>query len=131
MNIILYILTLFVLSILDVTWLYAMGAQYKEWLGHLFAPKINLVPVVIFYALYTFGILYFVLFPAFTKGSAVYGVFISGALFGLFCYAAYDLTNHATMLRWPLAVTIIDMLWGALLTGLTSLIVFVIYKKFF
>lgn len=112
-----------------------MGAQYKAWLGHLFAPTVNFTPAVIFYLLYAFGIVYFVLTPALAKGltttQGAWGVFISGAIFGLLCYATYDLTNHATMLRWPLAVTIVDMIWGTLLTGLTSVIVFVLYKKFF
>ena len=135
MNTILYILTLLVLSVFDVTWLYTMGAQYKAWLGHLFAPTVNFTPAVIFYLLYAFGIVYFVLAPALAKGTTIasgaWTVFLSGAIFGLLCYATYDLTNHATMLRWPLVVTIVDMIWGTLLTGLTSVIVFVLYKKFF
>ena len=135
MNIILYILTLFILSIFDATWLYSTGAQYKVWLGHLFAPTVNFIPAIIFYLLYAFGIVYFVLAPAIAKGSSLadgfWGVLISGLLFGLICYATYDLTNNATMLRWPTIVTIIDMIWGATLTGLTSVIVFAIFKKFF
>ena len=31
-----------------------------------------------------------------------------GGLFGLFCYATYDLTNMATLKVWPLRVTLID-----------------------
>lgn len=135
MNTVLYILTLFVLSIFDITWLYTMGAQYKIWLGHLFAPTVNFVPAVIFYLLYTLGVVYFVIAPAIAKGATIsngtWGVLVSGLLFGLICYATYDLTNHATMLRWPTIVTIVDMIWGAVLTGLTSVIVFVLYKKFF
>lgn len=131
MNIILYIITLFVLSVLDIGWLYTMGAQYKVWLGHLFAPTVNFVPAIIFYLLYTAGVVYFVLLPALTRGGTMWGVFLSGALLGLLCYATYDLTNHATMLRWPLVVTVVDMIWGALLTGLASMITFVAYKKFF
>lgn len=135
MNTILYILTLLVLSVFDVTWLYTMGAQYKAWLGHLFAPTANFTPAVIFYLLYAFGIVYFVLAPALAKGTTIasgaWTVFLSGAIFGLLCYATYDLTNHATMLRWPTIVTVVDIVWGTLLTGLTSVIVFVVYKKFF
>ena len=134
MNIILYILTLFVLLIFDATWLYSTGAQYKVWLGHLFSPTVNFIPAIIFYLLYAFGIVYFILAPAIAKGSSladgIWGVLISGLLFGLICYATYDLTNNATMLRWPIIVTIIDMIWGTVLTGLTSVIVFAIFKKF-
>ena len=35
-----------------------------------------------------------------------------GAAFGLIAYGVYDLTNHATLARWPTAVTVADMLWG-------------------
>jgi uncharacterized membrane protein len=40
-----------------------------------------------------------------------------GALFGLFAYATYDLTNFATMKVWSLRVTLLDMGWGVLLTA--------------
>ncbi len=131
MNIILYAITLLALSVLDVAWLYTMGAQYKVWLGHLFAPTVNFIPAVIFYLLYGFGIVYFVLLPALTKGTSFWGVFVSGAVLGLLCYATYDLTNHATMLRWPAIVTVIDIAWGSLLTGTASVIAYAVYKNFF
>ena len=43
-----------------------------------------------------------------------------GALFGLVAYGTYDLTNAATLKGWSLTVTVVDMLWGSLLTGLSS-----------
>ena len=38
------------------------------------------------------------------------------ALFGLICYATYDLTNLATVKSWPLIVTVVDMIWGTILS---------------
>ena len=43
-----------------------------------------------------------------------------GALFGLVTYGTYDLTNAATLKGWSLTVTIVDMLWGAFLAGLSA-----------
>jgi hypothetical protein len=43
-----------------------------------------------------------------------------GALFGLVAYATYDLTNLATLQRWPIGVTLIDLAWGAFLTAATA-----------
>ena len=43
-----------------------------------------------------------------------------GALFGLVAYGTYDLTNLATIKGWSLKVTIIDLLWGGILTGTVS-----------
>jgi uncharacterized membrane protein len=37
-------------------------------------------------------------------------------------YATYDLTNHATLKNWPAIVTVVDMIWGALLTGVVAVI---------
>jgi uncharacterized membrane protein len=28
-------------------------------------------------------------------------------------FGVYDLTNYATLDRWPLALTVVDMAWGA------------------
>ena len=41
--------------------------------------------------------------------------------FGLVGYGVYDLTNQATLKTWPLALTLVDMAWGAFLTGLAAL----------
>jgi uncharacterized membrane protein len=123
MNIIIYLGTLVVLAILDAVWLFSMGTNYKTWLGHLFAPKVNFIPVIVFYLIYALGVTFFVTSPAFKNGTSLWTLFATGALFGLVAYATYDLTNQATLRAWPTTVTLIDMAWGALLTGLTSVIV--------
>ncbi len=128
MNIALYFYTLITLALIDAVWLFSTGAKYKEWLGHLFASTPNFIPAIIFYLLYTFGLVYFVINPALKNGASLAQVCITGALFGLIAYATYDLTNHATMKDWPYFVTIIDMVWGMILTGITSVIVVYISK---
>jgi uncharacterized membrane protein len=40
-----------------------------------------------------------------------------GALFGFCVYAAYDLTNLATLRGWPLTVSLVDLAWGAVVTA--------------
>ncbi|KKS35025.1 MAG: hypothetical protein UU97_C0003G0039, partial [candidate division WWE3 bacterium GW2011_GWD1_42_14] len=50
-------------------------------------------------------------------------------LFGLVCYATYDLTNQATINNWPTIVTVVDLIWGTLLTASVSGVVFVIASK--
>jgi uncharacterized membrane protein len=37
-------------------------------------------------------------------------------------YAAYDLTNLATIERWPVLVTVVDLAWGAALSGTASFV---------
>ena len=68
--------------------------------------------------------------PAIEKKSLTYAL-TAGAFFGLICYATYDLTNLATVKDWPLDVTIIDLIWGAFVSALTSVIVYFISSKLF
>jgi uncharacterized membrane protein len=62
------------------------------------------------------------------KGSWTYAL-LFGALFGLVCYATYDLTNLAIAKDWPLLVTIVDLIWGAVLAASVSTITYFIAKK--
>lgn len=130
MNIFLYIYTLLALAIMDAVWLFSTGAQYKKWLGHLFADTVNFVPAIIFYLVYTAGVVFFVVSPAIKNGAGPSSVLLSGALLGLVAYATYDLTNHATLQDWPLIVTMLDMVWGAVLTGVASIAAVYIYRHF-
>ena len=78
------------------------------------------MPAGIFYALYTFGIVYLVINPALSGGFGLIKVFCVGMVLGLVSYATYDLTNQATLKNWPLVVTVVDLVWGAVLTGSVS-----------
>ncbi|MEN9622209.1 MAG: hypothetical protein RLZZ67_643 [Candidatus Parcubacteria bacterium] len=130
MNTLLYIYTILSLAVIDAVWLFSTGAQYKKWLGHLFADTVNFVPAIIFYLIYTFGVVFFVVSPAVKNSTGLLTVLLSGAILGLVAYGTYDLTNHATMRDWPLVVTLLDMAWGALLTGTASVIAVSIYRYF-
>jgi uncharacterized membrane protein len=43
-----------------------------------------------------------------------------GALFGLFCYATFELTNMALLKHWKWAVVVPNMSWGAVLTAVSA-----------
>jgi uncharacterized membrane protein len=73
------------------------------------------------------GISIFAIYPAVHKDSA-YNAILMGALFGIFTYATYDLTNLATLKDWPLNIVFIDILWGALLSAIVSFSGFHIVK---
>jgi uncharacterized membrane protein len=45
---------------------------------------------------------------------------LQGAVLGFICYATYDLTNYATLKVWSLKVTVLDLIWGTVLTGGTA-----------
>ncbi len=57
----------------------------------------------------------------------VYAAFV-GAFFGFITYATYDMTNLATLRDWPVFITVVDIIWGTVLCGLTASISFIILK---
>jgi uncharacterized membrane protein len=130
MNITLYIGVLITLAILDSIWLFTMGGHYRQWLNGLFASSFNFTPAVIFYLIYAAGVVFFVISPAVRAAMELRTVFFTGAFLGLVAYATYDLTNHATLKGWPLTVTLVDIVWGTLLTGIASVIVVAVYNAF-
>lgn len=123
-----YLLTTVVFFAVDMTWLGLIAKDlYKKYLGNFLSDKVNWPAAIIFYLLFIIGIFYFCILPAVEKNSVVKAI-ISGALFGVFTYATYDLTNLATLKNWPLTIVFIDIAWGALLTGIVSTAGFYIVK---
>jgi len=123
-----YLLTAVVFFAVDMAWLGLLAKDlYKKYLGNFLSDTINWPAAIIFYLLFIIGIFYFAILPAVEKNSLAKAV-ISGALFGVFTYATYDLTNLATLKNWPLPIVFIDIAWGALLTGIVSTAGFYIVK---
>ena len=79
-----------------------------------FAP--NWAAAAVVYALLGTGMALLVLPRASSGGSAA----AWGAVFGLVVYGVYDFTNLATLRHWPLALTMVDVTWGAAACGLCS-----------
>ena len=76
------------------------------------------------------GVTVFVVYPGWKNIDSLMKVGLLGALFGLVTYATYDLTNQATLKNWPQIVTIVDLLWGTLLTAVVSVVAVSILKTF-
>jgi len=74
----------------------------------------NLLPAAVFYLSYPVGLVIFAVMPG-LRGGGVTQAAIWGALFGLFTYATYDLTNQATLRNWSSVLTVIDVAWGTIL----------------
>jgi uncharacterized membrane protein len=51
-----------------------------------------------------------------------------GALFGLVVYAVYDFTNYATLRQFPLAVTVLDVVWGAVASAVCAVAVWMVAR---
>jgi len=114
---VLYVATLVVLTGLDFLFLglIAKGfftAEVGDMLGEL-----KVLPAVLFYLLYVAGVLTFV---SGTAGATWQSTLLYGALFGLFCYATFDLTALALLKHWSWPVAFLDIGWGAVVTAVSS-----------
>jgi len=102
---------------IDFLWLTKVAPNlYKEQIGHLMAAKPNLGAAGTFYVLYIIGLVVFIVQPAVSKESIAFAA-TRGALFGLVAYATFDLTSMAVLKDWPLKITVIDLIWGSVLTA--------------
>ena len=122
MRIRLYLLTLLIFLGIDSVWLGLVAPGfYRSQIGHLMADSVNLPAAGLFYLLFVGGMVFFVVGPAVGEGS-MRMVILRGALYGLVTYGTYDLTNFATLRDWPLLVTVVDLVWGTLLSTAVSVL---------
>jgi len=115
--IVLYLATLVVPMVLDFLFLgiLAKGFFVSE-VGDMLG-QVRALPAVLFYLLYVVGVLIFV------SGGATAtprSTLPCGALFGLFCYATFDLTSLALLKHWSWTVAAVDVGWGAVVTAVSS-----------
>jgi uncharacterized membrane protein len=90
-------------------------------IGSLLRDAPNLPAAALFYALYVVGIVEFVVTPGPPRAPLGH-IFSRGMLFGLVAYATFDLTAMAVLRGWSWLVTIADMVWGSVLTGLVAVV---------
>jgi uncharacterized membrane protein len=112
--------------ILDYIWLARIAKDFylTSLSQHILVKDGSLVPylpaIPLVYLVAVIGIWVFVLNRVATTKEA----FLYGALLGFVMYAFYDFTNLATLKDYPWSLTIVDMLWGTLLVGAVTAIMF-------
>ncbi len=126
------ILTYFLMAVvflaIDLFWLGLIAKKfYQKHLGRFFSDRVNWTAAVIFYFLFILGVMIFSVYPAVAQDSLMRAI-VWGALFGLFTYATYDLTNLATLKDWPVPIVIVDIIWGMVLCGTVSVVGFRVAK---
>ncbi len=114
---------------IDGLWLTVVAKDfYAKHLGFIMTKTPNLTAALLFYVIYIFTMVVLIISPALQKGSLMTAI-LTGALFGLCAYATYDLTNLATLKDWPLLVTIVDLIWGTVLSASVAGISYLILTK--
>ena len=115
-----YLAVFLTMFIIDMVWLRVIAVQwYTDGMGALLTDKPNLYAAAAFYLMFPIGLVIFAVLPAETS-SGVLKAAGMGALFGLFAYSTYDLTNLAIIKGWPVGLTFLDMGWGAMVSGASS-----------
>lgn len=115
-----------VMLLMDVIWIsLVMKPLYISHMGSFLSIEknntvtLNFFAAAVVYIALIAGILFFVLPKA---GGNPFTALGWGALFGFIGYATYDFTNLAILKDWPLWLSIVDVAWGCVLCGVTSMI---------
>lgn len=120
-----YLLSVPIFIAIDLLWTGVVArGLYQRRLGPLL-KRVNWIAAFLFYFIFTVGLTFFAILPALTVDTVWYAAAL-GAMYGLFTYATYDLTNQATLKGWPLAITVIDIIWGTFLGGAVASLTYVI-----
>jgi uncharacterized membrane protein len=116
----LYLVTLAMFVGIDLVWLgFIAKSFYRAEIGTLFAEKMSLPAAVAFYVIYAAGLMFFAIQPSLSTGGWTRALMLGG-LFGFIAYATYDLSNLATLRGWTVKLAVVDMMWGAALSGFTA-----------
>ncbi len=109
--------TALVFTVLDAFWLTQVAPHlYRPLLDPVLSARVAVAPAIVFYILYVTGLVILAVRPALAKGRLQTALRL-GAMLGLVAYGAYDLTNQATLRVWDIRITLADMSWGALASG--------------
>jgi uncharacterized membrane protein len=115
-----YATTVVVFLALDAIMLkFVMRPLFSQHIGSWLLDDIRILPAVGFYLFYVAGIVWFVSMPAFKSGVTSQAL-IAGALLGAIAYGTYEFTNYATLKNWSPSMVAVDVIWGAVLTGISA-----------
>lgn len=107
-------------AVIDFVWLSTMvNRLYKPVIGEIMAPQVNMTAAVAFYLISIAGTVFLAVEPALREGAWTRAA-INGAVLGFVAYATYDLTNQATLSVWATKLTVLDIIWGTVLTATSA-----------
>ncbi|HEY1837394.1 MAG: DUF2177 family protein [Rhizomicrobium sp.] len=124
-----YLAVLFTLLAGDAAWLsYFAPAVFRPTLGDILLAHPRWAAAIVFYLLYSAGILAFPVALAARQSSWLLAI-AYGAAFGFLAYMTYDLTNLATIKVWNISLAMTDIGWGTVLTCAATLVGFEVIKS--
>lgn len=103
--------------IIDGLWLGVVAKSfYADNLGDLLRRRILALPAMAFYLMYTAGLVFLAVRPG-QSDVGIASVALYGAIVGFLAYGTYDMTNLATLRDWPWIVSVVDLIWGTVLSA--------------
>lgn len=118
-----YVASLVIFCAMDFVWLRLIAKDiYANEMGSLIRSDVDLRAATAFYLLYAAGLTYFAVMPA-LDGRAILHAMALGAGLGLVAYGTYDLTNLAVIKGFSARIAMIDLAWGAVLSGFSAAVV--------
>lgn len=122
------IVCFFSVIILDIIWFSFVGdiydAAYEPMRAEFntdLTPNLLAASTMVYFFI-ALAITFFVL-PRIDEKTDYTITFFWGGFLGLIIYGIYDLTNYILFVEWPLRIAIMDMCWGFLVFGLTTIAV--------
>lgn len=111
-----YLTAMVIFCLIDFVWLTIIAKNfYQSRMGFLMLDEIKFSAAAAFYLLYLLGLLIFAIIPGLRAQNWLVAAGLS-AFLGLIAYASYDLTNLATLKGWSLSLSLVDILWGAVVS---------------
>ncbi|WP_162759602.1 DUF2177 family protein [Rhizobium dioscoreae] len=115
-----YVVTLVVFVVIDFIWLNSMTDRlYRPVMADMLTADFRLAPAIAFYLIYAFGLTVLAVRPGLI-GESIQTAIVCGAMLGLTAYATYDLTNQATLRNWSTVLTLADLCWGTIVSGIAA-----------
>lgn len=115
-----YLCTGVIFLVLDGAFLSLVGPRlYRPDIGPLLGDGVRAAPAILFYLLYISGLVYFCVGPALDGGGWIRAL-TAGLVLGLVAYGTYDLTCQSVMKLWSWKITLVDLAWGAVASGVAS-----------
>lgn len=107
-----------VMLVMDAIWLTANNATHRVIFAAIQGQPmvIRYAPAAVVYILMIVATWYLAVEPS-TDWKAAAG---RGALLGAAMYGVYDMTNYATLAKYPLSFALTDMAWGTFLCAVTA-----------
>ena len=118
------LLSAIVLIVIDSVYLNIMKGYFENQVKKVQGTsiKLNFVGAAICYIFLIVGLNYFIIKPHRSVQDAF--------LLGLVIYGVYETTNLALFSNWSVLTVLIDTLWGGLLFGITTAIIYKIKAMF-